>query len=149
MKFCFLPNLVKYIKTQGNKDRKNTKWNKSNKTLEAGNQGNYGKGFNQPPIHPPPPQSWNVANGCKSWEPKQFTLENPPKTQNQSSQSWMKGTKTVEKNPRETRFPDPFPTPPDFSTFCPLDSLNTDDFWCGVLSEWDGWGWVSTWVKWI
>ena len=48
--------LVKYIKTQGNKDKKNTKWNKSNKTLEAGNQGNYGKEFNQPPIPPPPPR---------------------------------------------------------------------------------------------
>lgn len=82
--------LVKYIKTQGNKDRKNTKWNKSNKTLEVWNQGNYGKGFNQPPIHPPPPELKCGDNGCKS-ENQSNLLWNPPKTQNQSSQSWMKG----------------------------------------------------------
>lgn len=89
--------LVKYIKTQGNKDKKNTKWNKSNKTLEAGNQGNYGKEFNQPPTPPHPPEL-----KCSQWlqelRTKAIYSENPPKTQNQSSQSWVKGTKTVEKN---------------------------------------------------
>lgn len=92
--------LVKYIKTQGNKDRKNTKWNKSNKTLEAGNQGNYGKGFNQPPIHPPHPPELKCSQWLQELRTKAIYSENPPKTQNQSSQSWVKGTKTVEKNPR-------------------------------------------------
>ena len=105
--------LVKYIKTQNTKGRKNTKWNKSNKTLEAGNQGNYGKGFNTPLHHPPELK-------CSQWlqelRTKAIYSANPPKTQNQTAHSWVKGTEDSREKCTKLDSQIPFPTPPDFGT---------------------------------
>ena len=105
--------LVKYIKTQNTKGRKNTKWNKSNKTLEAGNQGNYGKGFNKP-LHPTPELD------CSQWlqelRTKAIYSANPPKTQNQTAHSWVKGTEDSREKCTKLDSQIPFPTPPDFGT---------------------------------